>query len=94
MKQNKNPVHYVPSYTGIKVGILKSLAERRVGSKEELHVEAENILLEALRELGGFRGEQIAAAFESIRERIGFGYSTKDPIFEVKKNNGDPENKS
>jgi len=94
MKKKKNQIHFVPSYTGITIGRLEALAERRVGSKEELHVEAENILLEALRELGGFRGEQIAAAFESIRERIGFGYSTKDPIFEVKKNNGDPENKS
>jgi len=93
MKQNKNPVHYVPSYTGIKVGILKSLAERRVGSKEELHVEAENILLEALRELGGFRCAHVADAFEAIRERLGFGYSAKDPVFEVKKN-GNPKKTS
>jgi len=93
MKKKKNQIHFVPSYTGITIGRLEALAERRVGSKEELHVEAENILLEALRELGGFRCAHVADAFEAIRERLGFGYSAKDPVFEVKKN-GNPKKTS
>jgi len=91
---NKNRIRLVPSFTGVVIGRLHSLAQRTVGSKELLHVEADAILLAAIRNLGGYRGEEIAAVYEHIRERIGFGYSTKDPVFEVKKVDGDPENKS
>ena len=56
------------------IDIIKQLNEEH-GDNEVAHINADSLLLEALRLTGGEYGNDIADAYEAYEERIGFWYA-------------------
>ena len=57
------------------IDIIKQLNDVECGDSEMAHSNADDLLVEALRIVGGEYGNDIADAYEACEDRVGFWYS-------------------